>query len=136
MHAVPRVAILVAASALLASCAQGLQHYRIAGTGRRDIPKVEAVMAAVAAQAGLFRETDDMRDRSAFVAYQKPLQVYMSGDLLAGEIIITLHSGDLRVTPAFRQTDRLLRRALVESFPRRVTARPDADVDSPNITQL
>ena len=136
MHAFPRAAALVAAGALLTSCAHGLQHYRIAGTGRRDIPKVEAVMAAVAAQAGLFRETDDMRDPAAFVAYQKPLQVYMSGDVLAGEIIITLNSGDLHVTPAFRQTDALLRRALVEAFPRRVTARPDADVDSPNITQL
>ena len=137
MHAVPRVVILVASAALLTSCAQGLQHYRIAGTGRRDIPKVEAVLAAVAAQAGLFRETDDMRDPAAFVAYQKPLQVCMTGDTLAGEIIITLSSGDIRrVTPAFRRTDQLLRHALVERFPRRVTARPDADVDSPNITQL
>ncbi len=136
MHAVPRVAILVAAGALLTSCAQGLQHYRVAGAARRDMPKVKAVMAAVAAQAGLFRETDDMRDPTAFVAYQKPLKVYMRGDVLDGDILITLHSGDFRITPAFRQMDQLLRRALVETFPRRVTARPDADVDSPNITQL
>jgi len=100
------------------------------------MPKVKAVMAAVAAQAGLFRETDDMRDPTAFVAYQKPLKVYMRGDVLDGDILITLHSGDFRITPAFRQMDQLLRRALVETFPRRVTARPDADVDSPNITQL
>jgi hypothetical protein len=135
MRSVARFAILVAASALFTSCAQGLQHYRIAGA-RSEMPKVESVMAAVAAQAGLFKETDDMRDPSAFVAYQKPLKVYMRGDVIDGDILITLHSGDFRVTPAFRQTDQLLRRSLVERFPRRVTARPDADVDSPNITQL
>ena len=136
MLSVAHFAALVAANLLLISCAQGLQHYRIAGAAGREIPKVKAVMAAVAAQARLAMETDDMRDPTAFVAYQKPLSVYMRGDVVDHDVLITLHQGDFRITPDFRQTDALLRRALVETFPRRVTARPDADVDSPNIIQL
>ena len=136
MSSAIRVVTLIAASVLLMSCAQGLQHYRIAGAARREIPKVEAVMDSVAAQAGLARETDDIRDHHSFVAYQKPLSMYMDGSVIDHDVLITVDQAHLRNTPEFRHIDALLRRALVETFPRRVTARPDADVDSPNITQL
>ena len=136
MQLAARLTILVTAGALLTSCARGLQHYRIIGAAHHDMPKVKAVMAAVAAQAGLARETADMRDPVAFSAYQKPLSLYMRGDVVDHDIRITLSTADLRMTPAFRQTDALLRRALIETFPRRVRAEPDADVDSPNITHL
>src|SRR5437763_4387855 len=99
MSSAIRVATLIAASVLLMSCAQGLQHYRIAGAARREIPKVEAVMASVAAETGLARETDDMRDHHSFVAYQKPLSVCMDGSVIGHDVLSTLHQGDFPITP-------------------------------------